>query len=123
LFNFILQYRKYYNLLKSSKNGTIRTAAHHSYTYFFNGISGLFCNMGLARGCQTDDRVNWRFAAGLFLGIIGIIIIYCSSTVDSQFNPCTNLSPADELQKYKQLLDSGAITEAEYNLQKARILR
>jgi Short C-terminal domain len=60
---------------------------------------------------------------GLFLGFIGIIIVYCTSRTDRQvFINYNNISAADELKKYKDLLDSGAITEAEYNLQKSRIL-
>ena len=31
-------------------------------------------------------------------------------------------SPADELKKYKELLDIGALTEEEYNHQKAKLL-
>ena len=60
---------------------------------------------------------------GLFFNIVGILVVYCSNPVEqNQFPVFGSPSPADELQKYKQLLDSGAITEAEYNAQKAKIL-
>ncbi|SEP42461.1 SHOCT domain-containing protein [Mucilaginibacter sp. OK283] len=60
---------------------------------------------------------------GLFLSIFGVIIVYCTRRIDEKpFYGFPNQSPADELQKYKQLLDSGAITENEYNIQKGRIL-
>lgn len=60
---------------------------------------------------------------GFFLSVFGVIIVYCSKRVDEQkFYNFPNQSSADELKKYKQLLDSGAITEAEYRIQKARIL-
>ncbi|AYL98542.1 SHOCT domain-containing protein [Mucilaginibacter celer] len=60
---------------------------------------------------------------GLFLNFIGIIIVYSSPKIEN-INPFSfpPQSSADELQKFKQLLDSGAMTEAEYNNQKARIL-
>jgi len=60
---------------------------------------------------------------GLFLGFIGIIIIYCMPKIEEQqYHNFFAQSPADEIQKYKQLMDSGAITEEEYNIQKAKIL-
>ena len=59
---------------------------------------------------------------GFFLSYIGIIIIYLMPlSKQPGFNFPSNTA-ADELKKYKQLLDSGAITEQEYNQQKARIL-
>ncbi|WP_121808619.1 SHOCT domain-containing protein [Mucilaginibacter kameinonensis] len=60
---------------------------------------------------------------GFFLNFIGIIIVYCTPKVESKnFYTFPPKSSADELQKFKQLLDSGAITESEYNAQKSRIL-
>lgn len=40
----------------------------------------------------------------------------------SVFTPAPALSPADEIMKYKQLLDCGAITEEEYNAKKKQLL-
>lgn len=61
---------------------------------------------------------------GVFLNIVGIIIIYCTPKVNEQpfYDFQAESRKADELQKFKQLLDSGAITEEEYQTQKARIL-
>jgi hypothetical protein len=60
----------------------------------------------------------------IILPFIGIIIIYCTRRVEpNPFNNFKGAAAADELLKYKQLLDSGAITEAEYNIQKAKILK
>ena len=61
---------------------------------------------------------------GLFLGLLGIIIVYVLGA-KKVYDPSEYFQPqsaADELQKYKQLLDSGAITEDEYNVQKSRLL-
>jgi uncharacterized membrane protein len=61
---------------------------------------------------------------GLLLNFIGIIIVYCTPKVaDKNFYNFPPQSSADELQKFKQLFDSGAITESEYNAQKSRILK
>lgn len=57
---------------------------------------------------------------GFFLIILGIIIIYCIPK-ETTYN-YQSTSPADELKKYKELLDNGVITEAEYNIQKSKIL-
>lgn len=41
---------------------------------------------------------------------------------DEETSPAQNLSVADELAKYKQLLDSGAITQEEYDAKKKELL-
>ena len=64
------------------------------------------------------------FVWGFFLGIIGLIIVACYPNLNAQAN--TIQSPQqtsiDELMKYKQLLDSGAITQEEYESKKKQIL-
>jgi hypothetical protein len=71
---------------------------------------------------RTIGAVPGLFLA-LFLSFIGILVIYCTPKIQNKdpfaFPP---RSSADELQKFKQLLDSGTITEAEFKNQKARIL-
>jgi branched-subunit amino acid transport protein AzlD len=55
----------------------------------------------------------------LFLSILGLLIVYSFPKTDSLV--VSNIP--EQLQKYKELLDSGAITEAEYQLQKDRLLK
>ncbi|PTQ93596.1 putative oligomerization/nucleic acid binding protein [Mucilaginibacter yixingensis] len=69
---------------------------------------------GYKVGAQRSIGAIVGLLLGFFLSYIGIIIVYL---MPSKLN-----SAADELQKYKQLLDSGAITEQEYQDQKTRIL-
>lgn len=45
-----------------------------------------------------------------------------ATTEDAAKAPAAAPSPADELAKFKQLLDSGAITQEEYDAQKKKIL-
>jgi len=87
------------------------------------GLLLLFPIWGYNAGSKRTVGPVGGLFLGLFLGLIGIIIVYCTNSVDEPrpFYPPSQ-SAADELQKYKQLFDSGAITEAEYNTQKARIL-
>lgn len=87
------------------------------------GFAIVFPIWGYRAGAKrTIGAVPGLFLA-LFLNFIGLIIIYCSPKIQDK-NPFAfpPQSSADELQKFKQLLDSGAITEAEFNNQKARIL-
>ncbi len=81
------------------------------------------------------------FWLGFFLGIIGFIIVACKSdlrqnTVNTQYPPI-NYSPTkteserrtekelqniQKLKGYKELLDSGAITQAEFDTKKWEVL-
>ncbi len=64
------------------------------------------------------------FVWGFFLGIIGLIIVACYPNLNAQAN--TIQSPQqtsiDDLKRYKELLDSGAITEEEYESKKKQLL-
>ena len=60
-------------------------------------------------------------AWGFFLWIIGIIVVACRPNKNS----CAviqEMTPADELAKYKGLLDSGVITQEEFDAMKKKIL-
>ncbi|TWR30304.1 SHOCT domain-containing protein [Mucilaginibacter pallidiroseus] len=63
---------------------------------------------------------------GLFFSYIGLIIVYILPITQPVYYDFGHRQPqsssADEIMKYKELYDSGAITEQEYNTQKARIL-
>ena len=65
------------------------------------------------------------FLWGFFLGFIGLIIVACYPDLNAQTNivQSPQQSSADELMKYKELLDSGAITQAEYESKKKQILK
>lgn len=87
------------------------------------GFYVLFPVWGYIEGKKRAVGPIVGLLLGAVLNIVGIIIIYCTPRVNQQSFPGFHSpSKADELQKYKQLLDSGAITEAEYQLQKSKIL-
>jgi Short C-terminal domain len=95
----------------------------HIILLFIFGFIFIGPIWGYRAGSKRTIGGGFGLILGLFLGVIGVAIVYCSNKVDQQpFAGFAVNSAADELQKYKQLLDSGAITEAEYNIQKAKIL-
>jgi len=79
-----------------------------------------FTSWGYQAGKKRTIGAIGGLLLGFFLSFVGIIIVYCTKRIPvSNFG---SLSAADELKKYKELLDDGAITESEYNIQKERIL-
>ncbi|HEY4326147.1 MAG TPA: SHOCT domain-containing protein [Mucilaginibacter sp.] len=80
-----------------------------------------FAAWGYRAGAKRNIGQTAGLFLGLFLNFVGIIIVYCSKRMDDQ--PYYSPEPVtDQLKKYKDLLDSGAINEAEYNIQKAKLL-
>lgn len=73
-------------------------------------IFGYFAQKFGARKGYGDAAC---FAAGFFLGIIGLIVILLLPD---------KKSAADDLLSYKQLLDSGAITQEEFDAKKKELL-
>jgi hypothetical protein len=90
-------------------------------------LSIVICPVwGYKAGSKRTIGSTGGLLLSLFLGVFGIIIVYLTKRIDEQQfynlnNQFNNQSGADELKKYKQLLDDGAITEAEYRTQKAKI--
>jgi uncharacterized membrane protein len=83
--------------------------------------------LGYVAGSQRTIGGPVGLLLGLCFSYIGLIIVYLFPlNLQPKFYDFSNRQPtpsgADEIMKYKQLLDSGAITEQEYNAQKARIL-
>lgn len=94
-------------------------------------IGVIYVIPGCIMGCITDSMnrkkgYNSGFSWGFFLGIIGIIVVACRPFNNANTNNRTIVtqqrSMADEIAKYKQLLDSGAITQEEYEAKKKQIL-
>lgn len=62
------------------------------------------------------------FACGALLGIIGILIVAVQKDNSDVKKVSGSYVSADELEKYKKLLDQGAITEQEFEDVKKKIL-
>ncbi len=63
------------------------------------------------------SKENHGFAWGFWLTWIGLIVCACKA------NKNAANSNSDELLKYHQLLENGAITQEEYEKQKQRLLK
>jgi len=87
------------------------------YLAFHIGFSFLGRHIGKSRKIGATAGFWLTF----FLGLIGFIIVLCSSTL--QVAPLYIQPVADQLLKFKQLLDAGAITEAEYNQKKIELMK
>lgn len=75
-----------------------------------------------------DTRLG--FLPGFLLSLIlspiiafVISLFFPPKQKDPKLHPVSNLSKADELQKFAQLRDSGAISADEYEREKARLLK
>lgn len=78
---------------------------------------------GYNAGAKRSVGGGMGLVLGLFLSYLGVLIVYLSPRVTVapvQRQPST--ASADELKKYKDLFDSGVITETEFNLQKQKLL-
>ncbi len=83
-----------------------------------------FVTKAIVKGKGYENSGVW-FWCGFFLGIIGVIVAACKPAVNVSPN-YTPVQPqtgsADELFKYKKLLEQGAITQEEYDAKKAQLL-
>lgn len=83
----------------------------------------LVCLMcGLIAGYINKNKgcsYKIGFWCGFLLGIIGIIIV----AVQENKNTSKNIiADADEIKKYKELLDNGVITQQEFEVKKKQLL-
>lgn len=87
----------------------------------FGFIFAIIC---MSVGENRDIGRTAGFWLGFFLGLIGLIIVLCSPKIVERpyIPPRPRDSIPDQIKKYKDLLDSGAITENEYNIQKNKLL-
>lgn len=104
-----------------------RMIGEHFQTIAFNNLNDIALNTGLMMGVIVIDTVkevfnicvNKKQAKKINEQIHDLLIeLQNQKTGSTQ----AQLSEADELLKFKKLLDAGAISEEEYNLKKQQIL-
>ena len=98
-------------------------------------IVGLVCGF-VSKSINENRGGEGGFWWGFLLGVIGIVVVavrpmegnttnhnsyQAQSTVNQ--TPVQKLNTADELKKYKDLLDQGVITEEEFNAKKEQLLK
>lgn len=79
----------------------------------------IFSIWGYKEGKKREIGATAGFLLGFFISWIGIIIVYISPKNDRK----QLFDIPSQLKRYKDLLDSGAISEDEYVKQKARLLQ
>ena len=91
-------------------------------------VFGLIC-----RAISNSRGMKGGFWWGFLLGIIGVIVVAvrpkdkqeASNNVAPAVafnNTSTRVSDSDEIKKYKELLDSGIITQEEFEAKKKQLL-
>jgi hypothetical protein len=87
---------------------------------FFGVPFGILCGF---IGRKRYIGGTWGFVLGFFLGPIGMAVVFCSNINEPDISfPVKVESIPDQIRKYKELLDAGAISEAEYDQQKTKLL-
>lgn len=79
----------------------------------------------VGRYVGLKKNIHSGYVWGYCLGIIGFIIVCVlpSEMKEEQYNVIQTTSDADEIEKYKHLLDTGAITQEEYDKKKKELLK
>lgn len=84
-----------------------------------------FESMGVASRDNFNSENSWTFGtdkAAVAKEILDYVQKRVAETKSSKNNVVTTISPADELLKFKQLLDAGIITQQEFDEKKKQIL-
>ena len=78
----------------------------------------------LTKSIMQKKGYKGGFLWGFFLGFLGLIAVACYPDLNAQNKVIQEpqQSTADELMKYKMLLEQGAITQEEYEAKKKQLL-
>ena len=63
-----------------------------------------------------------EYVKGIYADIIKVFDEYKAKDSDADVQPVQQVSAADELKKFKELLDSGVITQEEFDAKKKQLL-
>ena len=94
-----------------------------------DNINDVTKSYGILSGTITFDTIKEVFNVNVSSSAATAItnkiheILYSQNTSAENLSPSSAYSPADEILKYKNLLDIGAITEEEYNQKKQELLQ
>ena len=73
--------------------------------------------IGLSKGIDYGYLIGW------FLGIIGLIIICVLPNENNVNNTPASTNKYEDLERLQKLKESGVLTQAEFDAEKAKILR
>lgn len=98
--------------------------------FFYTAMVLYMCNVSYIDQCVSDTNFPIELYLGLLFAVVVVAFAKHSSiiadTKESKAPIVNNIQEtttnADELKKYKELLDSGAITQEEYDAKKKELL-
>lgn len=98
-------------------------------TISLNNINDITLNTGMIMGVMTVDTIKEKFNVAINKQVAQNIHAKVHEVLDTIKNPQANnkevnpnVSVADELKKFKELLDSGILTQEEFDAQKSKLL-
>lgn len=100
-------------------------------TVYLDNVNDITFQSGFAIGTMTIDTIKEKFNVGLDKASAKAINAKATELLHELKNQSINnassastpsISVADEIMKYKQLLDAGAITQAEFDAKKTQLL-
>lgn len=103
-------------------------------TVYLDNVNDITFSSGLALGVMTIDTIKETFNVGLdkksakAINAKAVELLHSLKDNKSEAAPAADapaqqaVSAADEILKFKQLLDAGVITQEEFNAKKAQLL-
>ena len=82
----------------------------------------LLATIGILLAFLTGAAFIWKFGIFLIIGVFIIGTVYIWYFVRKKIIPL-NARKTEELKKYKELLDSGIITQEEFNFKKDQLFK
>ena len=101
-----------------NKYGTIETVFDNLYVFVWAILTLIFAY--ICKRIGKDKGIDYGFLIGWILGIIGLIIIL---VLPSNGQDSNNINKYEQLAQLQKLKENGTITDAEFEIEKTKLLR
>ena len=108
----------------TAKRKTKSTCTRLQIKITLNNISNPMVYVNLITTETKTDSLIYKTAYGSAQNIMSVLQIICANnqSISENTSVASSISSADEIIKYKQLLDQGIITQEEFNEKKKQLL-